>query len=334
MDMMDKISEFNITNNITRLITESSNNNLPSFIIKDVISYTDRSDSSDNLSQKIIKFNDMNPSDKLGDGGFGTVYKSYSNLDNNHYAIKQVPLDVNKYKKYLNEVQILSKLNHKNVIRYNSSWITRPESIESEEYMLNIQMELCMLNLTEYLIQRNNYKLEYNYKLRDAYHISKEINEGLEYLHQNNIIHADLSSQNIFITSGFEIKIGDFGLSHSVYSNDIFDINDDYGNPIYQAPEILDYKICKESDIYSYGILLFELFNCFETSHQRMSLIRKLKNRQIDENDLNLTIIFNPKDKLIKSYLKLIKWMTNDKHHRRPLTHQIKYELLDLLVNQ
>lgn len=412
--------EFNITNQIINLITQKTSlqliNNTNDILDNNkLIEYNNeiKNNKIKNIPDITDTINTTNTLVKLGNGGFGSVYKYYNNIDDTFYAIKQITLKNSKcYKKYFNEVQIMSKLNHKNIIKYNSCWLSNSNNIDNiddidnidntnstnstdnsneidiiqnirDVPILNIQMELCLLNLNEYLLKRNDHILNYNYKLSDAYHISKEIIDGIEYLHENNIIHGDISTQNVFITHNFGIKIGDFGLSHNIISDNlinisnnkydkfdtIIDISNNYGNPIYRAPEILKYKICKASDIYSFGIIIFELFNCFKTCHQRNILINKLKTKQITDKDIistiildsNLISVFNYKLPLsngfiyhdkkhlkeintintintteitesIKSYLKLVKLMTHEKYYKRPSSCQIKYELLDLLI--
>ena len=81
--------------------------------------------------------------------------------------------------------------------------------------------------------------------------------KGIEFLHDNNIIHRDLKADNIFIngTTG-NILIGDFGLSlnYENYSN-----NSVIGTPEFMAPEMLDGKYDNKVDIYAFGMTLLEI---------------------------------------------------------------------------
>jgi serine/threonine protein kinase len=316
------------------------------------------------------KFIDVKSSEKnkcIGVGGFGNVYQYENDIDKQKYAIKRVTISPSQGQ-YFNEVEILSKLDYKNIVKYHTTWFSSvpPKSIEcsSEEdeeeelelvqlgerldtipsvgkISLNIQMELCLLNLNEFF---NHRKQTVNFNTSDCYYISKEILDGIEYLHHQNIIHGDISSSNIFITSNFGIKIGDFGLSFDIskhsnslvkeYNNDylnLYTINKNDGNPTYRAPEVSEYQISKVSDIYSFGILLFEIFNNFKTHHQRNIYINKLKTRTILDKDIQSTILFNKS--LIPFYIKLLYHLTHIKHNKRPTILQIKSYLFNFIIH-
>ena len=197
-------------------------------------------------------------------------------------------------------------------------------------------MELCDFTLHEYLQKRKNQVSSDN--IKNAYYISKEILDGLDYLHGVDIIHGDISTHNIFIchtNNNFEIKIGDFGLSR-LHKNDMIDksikLSDEYGNPIYRAPELSNFLLFKASDVYSYGIILFELFNIFKTYHQRIDLIKKLKQKIIQpEKDIKLSLIDN---KFIPEFIKLLYALTDINILKRPNLEYIKYCLCYFAFNQ
>lgn len=248
-----------------------------------------------------------NNSELIGSGSFANVYKVFNQLDQTYYAIKKIGINDN-YSQNLFEVRSMAKLNHANIIRYHTSWIetnnlfnkfnnqlmdvsNNHESSKNsdDEYIENnynkfilIQMELCKQNLKEYLIANN---IDYEKKI----HISKQILDGLSYIHNNNIIHRDLKLQNIFISSDDQIKIGDFGLATNVY-----DINyDNVGTDGYIAPEVIQFNNYSfKSDLYSFGIILIDIFFNFKTYMEKYKLLTKniIDTSYIMIND-NLNII-------------------------------------------
>lgn len=227
----------------------------------------------------------------IGQGGYGYVFSARYKIDNKCYAIKKI-LIKNLRKEdsnyYLNEARLLSQLDHVNIVRYYTSWIeldyptinmTRTNELvlhNDIKPVLYIQMELYNKSLMCYLKDRN-FEMEY-IDIDYEYNIFRQIINGLQYIHNNDIIHGDLTPQNIFLDSNNIVKIGDFGLAKKT---ERFDENQDfgsYGNVLYMSPEQIELKICnKKSDIYSLGIIFLELVNKFTTSMGRMNYIRSFK---------------------------------------------------------
>jgi serine/threonine protein kinase len=235
------------------------------------------------LSRFKSQFSDI---EYIGSGGFGSVYKVKNLIDDSNYAIKILSMNmIQEYYLILREVRILSKLKHENVIGYYSSWIGVDDINETEEYeesdsflKLYIQMELCDSTLDKYLSSRKHVEEFTNTNFID------QICDGLEYLHNNNIVHRDIKPKNIFLNENI-VKIGDFGLSRKIIKGDrvlVSNINNVYtsniGSLLYSAPELLEGGIYNEKvDIYSLGIIIFELFSLFTTEMEKSKECEKLK---------------------------------------------------------
>jgi serine/threonine protein kinase len=131
-------------------------------------------------------------------------------------------------------------------------------------------MELCDKNLKDLMMEiRSEFYIE-NFEALSpiGYYIASqlfiEILESVQYLHEKNIIHRDLSPYNILLKKEDNnerfVKIGDFGII-AIYDKEKKSYTKDIGNTIYMAPEV---GSCNEygtiSDIYTLGILLMELF--------------------------------------------------------------------------
>lgn len=86
-----------------------------------------------------------------------------------------------------------------------------------------------------------------------------QICQGIKYCHDNKLLHRDIKSQNIFLTSNGEIKIGDFGIS-KILEHTRDNLNTLIGTPCYLSPEIIENQSYNlKSDIYALGVLLYEM---------------------------------------------------------------------------
>ena len=248
--------------------------------------------------KETTRLNNYNIIDNIGNGSFGSVFKCINNIDQQTYALKIIKLYPHKYDTILREVRLMSTFDHQNIIKYYCSWIdynkidlveygSETESDNStnnkiipinylENYYLYIQMELCKNSLTNYLETT-----PFNYNLRLI--IFKSIVTGLNYLHTNNIIHRDIKPSNILFDKNNNIKITDFGMSiKQLDPNKDNTIGSDlFGTYIYSSPESLkDNYYSIYSDIFSLGIILFELLNSFSTIMEKNLEINNLKHTQ------------------------------------------------------
>lgn len=276
-----------------------------------------------------IDFNNFKVIRTIGHGGFGKVYQCFNVIDNTNYAIKKIYnnfIDINTNNKILREVRILSKLDHPNIVRYYSSWIQfekyNDENYDSHDYsyddsyndsndklivnnevsVLYIQMQLCNYTLKDYIL---NSVINID-EIKD---IMKQICYGVKYLHDLNLIHRDLKPSNIFFDSNINVRIGDFGLVtinnfNNISDNSIISNNkhsNNIGTAIYASPEQYNSTIYDQStDIYSLGIIFFELLYRFKTEMERHIIINKFKNNILPDdfiftqyNDLLLSMISN-----------------------------------------
>ena len=169
----------------------------------------------------------------IGGGTFGEVYKTQHKLDGKYYAIKKIPMRSGE--NCIDEIKILSKLDHSNIVRYFNSF--------TYQNALMIQMEYCPGSLSKYLQEEERNE-----------NILEEIISGLCYLHENNIIHFDLKPENILLTEKNQVKIADFGYSRYVLSS-IYKSH--YYEPsLYICKNDVEYTT--KIDVYSFGIILLE----------------------------------------------------------------------------
>jgi NIMA (never in mitosis gene a)-related kinase len=184
---------------------------------------------------------------EMGRGAFSTVYKIKSKLDNNIYCLKKI--NIKKTPDKTNEINILSKINHPNLVQYISSC--------SDDEGIYIIMEFCIYgDLYSLLHMVKKKKVYVNEEI--IWDIAYQCLLGLEYLHSQHIIHRDIKLLNIFMSKNKSVKIGDMGMS-KILSNKEMKMSR-VGTPLYLAPELVrkekyDYK----ADIWSLGCSLYHL---------------------------------------------------------------------------
>ena len=186
-------------------------------------------------------------------GGFGAVFKSINVDDNKNYAIKMIlKINIDDEENFFNECNIMKKLESINVIKYYESF---KEKFENDEFYI-IVMELCDLNLLEYLKKKEFISLE---ELRE---ILIQFNNSLKKMFDNNIMHRDIKPENILIKYnnnnklGYIIKLSDFGLAKHL--SELGYASTKVGTIYYMAPEILDNnEYTRKADLYSIGRMLY-----------------------------------------------------------------------------
>ena len=197
--------------------------------------------------------NDFKLGKLLGKGAFSKVFLVHRLIDGQTYAMKQVRISqlTDKEKKNsLNEIRILASLSHKNIIGYKDAFF------DENSKTLNIVMEYAD---NGDMSQKIKYNLKHGLLFREniIWNYLIQILEGLCYLHQNNIIHRDLKSANIFLMKDGTIKIGDLNVSKIAK---IGMAHTQTGTPYYASPEIwLDKPYDFKSDVWSLGCILYEL---------------------------------------------------------------------------
>ncbi|XP_064624629.1 serine/threonine-protein kinase Nek8-like [Lineus longissimus] len=187
----------------------------------------------------------------VGRGAYGTVYLCKRLHDNKMVIIKQIPVEqMTKEERQaaLNEVKVLSMLDHPNIIEYYENFL--------EDKALMIVMEYAQGGtLFEFLQQRNGNLFEEEEILK--YFVQMLL--SLQHVHSKQILHRDLKTQNILLDKKREvIKVGDFGISKVLSSKSkAYTV---VGTPCYISPELCEgMPYNQKSDIWALGCVLYEL---------------------------------------------------------------------------
>uniref|UniRef100_A0A8C6UKW7 Tyrosine-protein kinase n=1 Tax=Neogobius melanostomus TaxID=47308 RepID=A0A8C6UKW7_9GOBI len=195
---------------------------------------------------------------QLGKGNFGSVEMCrYDPLQDNTgevVAVKKLQHSTAEHMRdFEREIEILRSLQHENIVKYKGVCYS------AGRRNLHLIMEyLPFGSLRDYLI-KNKERIDHKQLLLYASQICK----GMEYLSSKRYIHRDLATRNILVESELRVKIGDFGLTKVLpQDKEYYMVKEPGESPIFwYAPESLtDSKFSVASDIWSFGVVLYELF--------------------------------------------------------------------------
>jgi len=203
--------------------------------------------------------------EKLGQGGFGVVYKGKlrSGLD---VAVKMLSKSNDNGQDFMNEVATIGTIHHINVVRLIGYCVDGKKSALVYEFMSNGSLDKYIFSKEE------STPLSYE----KIYEISLGIARGIAYLHQGcdmQILHFDIKPHNILLDDNFVPKVSDFGLAklHATIDG-IVNITAARGTLGYMAPELFYNNVggvSYKADVYSFGMLLMEMASRRRNSNPR-----------------------------------------------------------------
>ncbi|GIY41712.1 hypothetical protein CDAR_428491 [Caerostris darwini] len=186
----------------------------------------------------------------VGKGAFGTAILYRKKYDDSFVIVKEInmhDLTASERQLAINEISVLSLLNHENIVSYYDSF--------EEDGILMIEMEYADGgNLAQYLAQMKSFIEE-----KDILLLFKQIVSAIKHMHDHNILHRDLKTANIFLTKDGTVKVGDFGISKMLTTKQGGAITV-VGTPYYISPEMCEGKFYNQkSDIWALGCILYEM---------------------------------------------------------------------------
>ncbi|XP_035509485.1 tyrosine-protein kinase JAK1 [Morone saxatilis] len=237
----------------------------------------------------------------LGEGHFGKVelcrYDPRGDRTGELVAVKSLKPE-NREEQSTNlsrEIDILKALYHENIVKYKG--ICQEEGGQA----IKLIMEYVPLgSLKEYLPRHKK-----DTSLSTLLSYSIQICEGMDYLGSKNYIHRDLAARNVLVENEKTVKIGDFGLTKSIKDNEgYYTVKDENDSPVFwYAPECLTHcKFYLASDVWSFGVTMYELITYCDSSKSPMTLFLSM----IGKSQGQMTVI------------RLVKVLTDGKRLPRP----------------
>ncbi|XP_057777758.1 cysteine-rich receptor-like protein kinase 44 isoform X2 [Salvia miltiorrhiza] len=214
--------------------------------------------------------NDFSNSNKLGEGGFGVVYKGKLE-DGREIAVKRLSENsVQGDREFKNEVLLMAKLQHRNLVRLLGFSLHGTERLLIYEFVANGSLDRFIFDPIKHVVV--------DWHMR--YKIIRNIAKGLVYLHNDSgfrIIHRDLKAGNILLDAEMNPKIADFGMAR-LFLQDESGTNTRriVGTFGYMAPEYARHgQISVKLDVFSFGVLMLEI-----VSGQRNGSFRNADNEE------------------------------------------------------
>ena len=218
----------------------------------------------------------------LGTGTFGKVRlyrdKNYKELLFAIKTLKKEGIPQYQFNLLKSEVNILSNLDHPNIVKYFGTF--------EDEFFIHIVMEYLKGHDLDKIISLKNYT---GFDEKNMCQIIQQLLKALAFIHSKNIIHRDIKPENVLFSNKrnySSLKLIDFGLATFAQQD-----NKSVGTPFYMAPETIDGHSTFESDIWSVGVIVYQMITSklpFETGDKdNQALYHKIKNDDYNRDILN-----------------------------------------------
>lgn len=271
---------------------------------------------------------------KLGQGGFGSVYRG-SLPDGTQLAVKKLEGIGQGKKEFRAEVSIIGSIHHHHLVRLKGFCAEGTHRLLAYEYLANGSLDKWIFRR-----DREDFLLDWNTR----YNIAVGTAKGLAYLHEDcdaKIVHCDIKPENVLLDGNFLAKVSDFGLAKLMTREQSHVFTTLRGTRGYLAPEwITNYAISEKSDVYSYGMVLLEIIGgrknydpseSSEKSHFPSYAFKMLEEGKLrDLLDSKLRI--DEKEDTVYTAIKVALWCIQEDMHLRPSMTKV-VQMLEGLCN-
>nr|VDC98082.1 unnamed protein product [Brassica oleracea] len=196
--------------------------------------------------------NNFDQANKLGEGGFGSVFKGELS-DGTIIAVKQLSSkSCQGNREFVNEIGMISGLNHPNLVKLYGCCVEKNQLLLVYEYMENNSLALVLSG-------KSSMKLDWKARQKICVGIAR----GLEFLHEGSMIrmvHRDIKTPNVLLDADLNAKISDFGLAR-IHEEEHTHISTKVAGTMgYMAPEyVLWGQLTEKADVYSFGVVAMEI---------------------------------------------------------------------------
>ncbi|AEE31121.1 Leucine-rich repeat transmembrane protein kinase [Arabidopsis thaliana] len=196
--------------------------------------------------------NNFDQANKLGEGGFGSVFKGELS-DGTIIAVKQLSSKSSQgNREFVNEIGMISGLNHPNLVKLYGCCVERDQLLLVYEYMENNSLALALFG-------QNSLKLDWAARQKICVGIAR----GLEFLHDGSamrMVHRDIKTTNVLLDTDLNAKISDFGLARLHEAEHTHISTKVAGTIGYMAPEYALWgQLTEKADVYSFGVVAMEI---------------------------------------------------------------------------
>uniref|UniRef100_A0A7N0T0N7 non-specific serine/threonine protein kinase n=1 Tax=Kalanchoe fedtschenkoi TaxID=63787 RepID=A0A7N0T0N7_KALFE len=194
-----------------------------------------------------IDYRQLKFESKIASGSYGDLFKgTYCSQEVAIKVLKPERLDSDLQKEFAQEVYIMRKVRHRNVVQFIGA-CTKPPT-------------LCIV--TEFMSGGSVYDFLHKqrgvFKMPTLLKVAIDVSKGMNYLHQNNIIHRDLKAPNLLMDENEVVKVADFGVARVKTQSGV--MTAETGTYRWMAPEVIEHRpYDHKADIFSFGIVLWEL---------------------------------------------------------------------------
>ncbi|KAK6922540.1 Serine-threonine/tyrosine-protein kinase, catalytic domain, partial [Dillenia turbinata] len=194
------------------------------------------------IDARLLKFEN-----KVASGSYGDLYRgTYHSQEVAIKVLKPERVNADMLTEFAQEVYILRKVRHKNVVQLIGACTRAPNLCIVTEFM-------SKGSLHDFL-----HKQKGMFKLPTLLRVAFDISKGMNYLHQNKIIHRDLKTANLLMDENEVVKVGDFGVARVQSQSGV--MTAETGTYRWMAPEVIEHRpYDHKADVFSFGIVLWEL---------------------------------------------------------------------------
>lgn len=279
----------------------------------------------------------FHPSNKIGRGGFGVVYKGVLR-DGTKVAVKTLSAGSKQgTKEFLTELNMISNIRHPNLVQLIGCCIEGDNRILVYEYMENNSLAGALLG-------SNNKRVELDWSKRAA--ICLGTATGLAFLHEDvepRIVHRDIKASNVLLDENFLPKIGDFGLA-KLFPDNVTHVSTRVAGTVgYLAPEYAMLgQLTKKADVYSFGVLILEIISGRSSSKaafgEELYVLLEWTWKLFNEGRLlsivDPDLVDYPEDQITR-FMKVALFCTQSASQQRPAMKQVvKMLSTDVILNE